>query len=398
MNNKPKIAILSFSDIHSDGRVLRQIEYLSKRFTLDVIGYGYLPAALQDKAYMWPIQPPTSFARRSRKTLFLSAGKLFSALYEAWYWSEMEYTAASDLLLQSRPDAIHANDWESLPAAVRASQQTGARIVLDLHEYAPLLRENRWYWRTFYKPPIEYFLHKYIPYISASVTVNQPIAERYAKEYDLHPIVVTNAPKCVGQPPFRATDPGHIRLIHHGNADPDRGLEIMIETLALAHPRFTLHLMLVERGRGYISKLKALAQRVAPSRVFFYPPVPPAEIVPRISEFDVGFYLLPPKNFNQLAASPNKFFDFVMAGLAVCVGPSLEMARLAQQFGFGLVTPSLEPAQVADCLNSLSVADLNEMKRKAIQARNVLNADAELAKLIGLYSDLLGSSGSRVEG
>ncbi len=394
MNNKPKITILSFSNIHSDGRVLRQIEYLASQFELDVIGYGHLPPVLQDKARMLSIHPPTSFARRSRKALFLSAGKIFSPMYERWYWSEKEYHAAFDLLMPCRPDAIHANDWESLPVAVRAAQETRARIVLDLHEYAPLLRENRWYWKTFYKPLIEYFLHKYIPYVSASVTVNQPIADRYAKEYGLQPIVVTNAPKCTGQSEFRATDPDHIRLIHHGNADPDRGLEIMIETLALAHPRYTLHLMLVERSRGYISELKALAQRVAPSRVFFYPPVPPAEIVPRISEFDIGFYLLPPKNFNQLAASPNKFFDFVMAGLAVCVGPSLEMARLTQQFGFGLVAPSLEPAQVARCLDNLSAADVNQMKLKAIEARGILNADVELARLVNLYSDLLGPKSS----
>jgi hypothetical protein len=128
---------------------------------------------------------------------------------------------------------------------------------------------------------------------------------------------------------------------------------------------------------------------VAPGRVFFHQPVRPAEIVSRISEFDMGIFVLPFTSFSYWAALPNKFFDFIAAGLAVCIGPSPEMTQLVRQFGFGVVTRSFEPAEVADTLNRLSAADIDQMKLKALEAGDTLNADVEMAKLIALYTGLL---------
>lgn len=389
-----KIAIISFSQIHRDARVLRQVEYLSKHFSVTVLGYGQLDPSLEGNAQMLPIQPPTSLARRIRKAILFPLGRIFpKQVYEAWYWSENEYKMALALLVKSGADVIHANDWESLPVAVRAAQDIGASVVLDLHEYAPLMRENRRYWRTFYKPAIDYFLRKCLPHISASVTVNHALAERYAKEYDIQPIVVMNVPRYTNAPQFRPTDSQQISLIHHGDATSDRKLELMIEALTHTDSRYTLHLMLVERTRGYISKLKTLAQRLASDRVFFHDPVRPTEIVERISEFDIGIFVLPSVEFNSKSALPNKFFEFVAAGLAVCIGPSPEMARLTLQFGFGKVAQSFEPIKVASILNSLSAADIDRMKLKAIEARKVLNADIELGKLVQLYSNLFAGEG-----
>jgi hypothetical protein len=389
MKENQKIAIVSFSPIHCDGRVLRQVAYLSERFEVAVIGYGQLPALLEGKVEMHPVRCPTSLARRGRKLLLLPLGLLFPRSgYETLYWHEGEHRTALECLLRSGADAIHANDWESLPVAVKAAREMEARILLDLHEYAPLMRENRRYWKVFYKPMINYFLRNYTPYISAGVTVGQVIAERYAREYGFRPAVVMNAPRCTDVLRFRPTDPQHVRLVHHGAAIRDRRLELMIETLAHTDSRYTLHFMLIESDKRYASRLKAMAGRLAPGRVFFHPPVKPAEIVGRISEFDVGFYLLPFASFNQEAALPNKFFDFVAAGLAVCVGPSPEMARLARQYGFGVVAPSFEPAEVAEILNDLTAEDVHRMRANAIKARDTLNADVEMGKLMALYDDL----------
>jgi len=389
MSTKPKIAIISFSQIQGDGRVLRQIEYLSRHYTVSVIGYGQLPPTLSEQASMYAIQPPASRARRIRKALWLPLARFVNKkLCETWYWSEEEFNAAFDILCRLHPTAIHANDWEALPVAVRAAQETGALVVADLHEYAPLMRENRRYWRFFYKPLIEYFLQRCLSVVNASVTVNQTIADRYAAEYDINPIVVMNAPQIVNAPAFHPTRSDAIALVHHGNAIRDRKLELMIETLALVDQRYSLHLMLVERSAGYIHALKSIADKMTPGRVYFHDPVQPFDVVKYISQFDIGFYLMPAQAYNQLVASPNKFFDFVVAGLAVLTGPSPEMARLSQKYGFGKVAFSLEPTEVAAILNSLSKADIDEMKQSAIRAREYLNADIELGKLIQLYQSI----------
>ena len=54
--------------------------------------------------------------------------------------------------------------------------------------------------------------------------------------------------------------------------------------------------------------------------------------LPRMAnDYDVGLYLLPPTNFNQRYALPNKFFEFIQGRLAIAIGPSPEMAKLVER-------------------------------------------------------------------
>jgi hypothetical protein len=229
-----------------------------------------------------------------------------------------------------------------------------------------------------------------MPHVSLSVTVGEAIAGRYFKEYGFRPAVIMNTPRPIDSPAFRKTNTEAIRLVHHGGAIRDRRLELMIQAIALADSRYTLHFMLIESSRGYLSYLRTLAQRMVPGRVFFHQPVPPVDIVRNLSGFDMGIYLLPLTDFNHSFALPNKFFDFVMAGLSVCVGPSPEMANITRQFGFGAVAQSFEPSDVARVLNYLTASEIDEMKLRAIEARKFLNADMEMRKLIALYFELIG--------
>jgi glycosyltransferase involved in cell wall biosynthesis len=287
----------------------------------------------------------------------------------------------------------HVNDWYALPVAVRASVGNDTRLIADLHEYAPLEFENRWYWLYLYKPMVDYFLKKYIPSASATITVNEMIAEKYQQEFGFQPKVVMNTPSITAAPPFRLTEFETIRIVHHGYAIPDRRLDLMIDTVAQADSRYVLHLMLLDNGTGYLDRLKKMAQTVAPGRVFFDAPVSPSEIVSTISRFDIGFFLLPHTNFSYKAALPNKFFDFIMAGLAVCVGPSPEMARLVNEFECGVVADSFDPFEVAKLLNSLSAEQIDLMKAKSIDARKALSAEREMDKLLDIYGSVISSQG-----
>jgi hypothetical protein len=385
-----RVAVLSFSDIPSDGRVLRQVEYLARHYTVTLLGYGYLPRSMGPNVTMTPVVEPTDLARRLRKMAYLPLGKYLHPLfYEWWYAHEAEFRFALRALLAAQPAVIHANDWEALPVAVQAAQKLNAQVVLDLHEYAPGIQEESGYWRTYYKPSIEYFLRKYMPGVAATITVGDAVAQRYVDEFGFRPVTVMNVPTYRAQVAFRPCDPQQVHLVHHGIAMRNRYLELMIQAVARAEPRFHLHFMLVEHHPGYVAELKQLGQQLAPGRVFFHPPVAPDEVVPQIAQFDMGFFLLPPVNFNYQAALPNKFFDFIHAGLAVLIGPSLEMGRLTKQYEFGVVAPSFDPADAARLLNQLQAPQIDEMKRNALKASTAINVDVEMEKLLAIYHKLL---------
>lgn len=384
----PVIAVLAFSPIARDARVLRQVTYLSRYYNVHVLGFvdnTWIPGATR----VWPLPHPPRWWRALGAALFLPPGRIWPAgFYEAWYWTRPEHRAAYQALLSIRPDVIHANDVQAIPVAFRAAAQTGAQVIVDLHEYAPLELEDGRLWRFFVKPRAEYYLRRWMPQAAAAITVNDTLAERYAREWAFTPIVVRNAPALTPEVGFRATEPARIHLVHHGGTLRRRRTELMIEAIAQADSRYHLHFILVG-DPVYIEELREQAQALAPTRIHFHPPVPATEVVTRIAQYDVGFYILPPAGYNEAAALPNKFFDFVNAGLAVCTGPSMEMARLSEQYGFGIVAPSFDPAAVAQTLNRLTAEDIDRMKRNALAARRSLNADVEMGKLLAVYERLL---------
>jgi len=380
---RKRVAVVALSAIDRDARVQRQIVCLSEDHEVTVVGYGTLGAAARPHVCMRSI--PRSWPTPIRYPLVLSCTALGRFAPDAGYWgwhhAARDQRAAFAALLAAEPEIIVANDWNTLPIAIRAQQRLGARIVVDLHEYSPLQWENRRAWMLLIAPMIDYHLRSAAPRLAAAMTVNRTIADRYRSEYGIDCAVVRNIPLVAGGTAFRATDPGCIRLIHHGFATRERSLHLMIEAVAKMEPRFVLHFRLIATDADYIPELRALADEIANGRVHFEEPVAPSEIVPTIARYDIGFYILPPITFNQHAALPNKFFDFVSAGLAVCVGPSPEMAHIVEEHGCGLVVPSFDPVQAAELLNRLSAADIDAMKQRSVAACSELRPERELEVL-----------------
>ncbi len=380
-----KVAVLSFSNISADARVLRQVEFLLPHYAVAVIGYGErLPPPLASASF-YPVPRSGDLPLKLRRLAYRAIGWKFPRpAFERLAWSKPESRQALSILLEIKPKIIHANELETLLVAVRAAEALNARIILDLHEYSPLEMEDSLFWKPLYQPYVEYLLKRYIPSVFASVTVGEAIANRYADEYGFRPLTVINAPALDRSVDFRPAQADRIRLVHHGGALPMRRLEWMIQTLTFTDARYSLHFMLTGDS-AYQKKLKSIAEKLAPGRVFFHSPVAPAEIVAALHQFDMGFYLLHTRNYNNASALPNKFFDFIQAGLGVCVGPSPEMARLIRQYGFGLSADSFEPRAVAERLNQLTAADVDRFKQAALEARAVLCADVEMKKMLSLY-------------
>jgi hypothetical protein len=162
----------------------------------------------------------------------------------------------------------------------------------------------------------------------------------------------------------------------------------MIEVIARSDTRFCLDFMLMPDAGGYLDELKALAVKRAPDRIAFRPPVAPTEIAHTINAYDIGLFLIPPVNFSYQMTLPNKFFEFIMAGLAVAIGPSPAMAAITGQYDLGVVANSFVPEDLARRLNALSAAGIDAMKRHALTAAKEINAETEMTKLLAIYAHL----------
>lgn len=381
-----RICIISYSPIKRDARVLRQIEYLAPRYALTVIGFGDPPDIPGVDWRLFPFED-TVFSKAIRNGLQI-VGRVIPAAYDLLELSRLRYWKTRRAVDQ-RVDAVLADDLSALPGAAHIARQHGAKLVFDAHEYSPLEQETPKFKRL-ETPNRTYLLRRYGKRADASMTVCAPIVERCAVEFGFQPIVVMNAPKPnAAAVPDHPVDPARIRLIHHGTYSADRQPEIMIHALAQADQRFELHFMLVA-AEADIAPLRRLADQVAPGRVFFEPPVPPAQVVSKIAQYDLGFYLLAPTSYNNHIALPNKFFDFLVAGLGVVIGESPSMAQIVRDYGAGCIAPSFDASPAAAVLNALTVDHIVAMRAGARQAAQAINADTEMAKVITLFDQLLG--------
>ncbi|HEY3319002.1 MAG TPA: glycosyltransferase [Planctomycetota bacterium] len=392
---RQKICIISFSPVSRDARVLRQIQYLSPHFDLSVVGFGDpLPASATSGNVQWhPVGPkPRALHRRLLTRGSLIAGRLAPELYSWRYWQMNYHREALERALAFKAHLYLADDLTALPVAAEAARRAGAKLAFDAHEYSPLEAEELWWWRMLFRPMVLHFLQTYARQVDLCLTVCSPIAERYRQEFGLDAKVILSAP--AGRPAStQAREHGRVRLIHHGGAMRGRKPELMIDAIALCDPRIDLTFMLVPSAAspGFVDELQAYAARRAPGRITFRQPVPPAEIVESIAQFDMGLFLIPPVNYNWEVCLPNKFFDFITAGLAVCVGPSPAMAELIKKYGCGCVSPTFDAADMARTLNALTPEMLASQQAASRQAALELNAEVEMRKLIEYIRATLGS-------
>lgn len=393
-----RVCIVSLSDLARDGRVLRQVDAAAAAgYDVTVVGWGApgdvpLPAGVA----FHPVAP-VRLPRRTRvaQAARLLAGRVSARWFERWYWRKPDHAAARDAVVAARPDLVHANEAISLPLALAAAAlpTTGIAapvpVLFDAHEYSPDRLARRSLTRFLARPFYTWLLRTQAPRAAAMTTVADGIGDRYRAAFDLDPVVIRNCPAYRALPP-RPTDPARITLVHHGVALRARRLEDMIDVVAGCDGRYRLAFMLVESDPGYVDALAQRAARVAPGRVAFQPPVAPADIATTLHDLaDVGLFLLPPVDFSYRMALPNKLFEFIMAGLAVAIGPSPEMARVVDAHGCGVVAPDFAPASLAARLSALSAADIDAMKARSLEAARELNAEAEMGRLMALYRALL---------
>jgi len=371
---KPRILVISFTNLAKDPRVNRQIRFLREKYHVIAAGTG--DPHVSDVQYVH-LEVSPRFLRRMRYTL------LPFHIFEGFYWSSREVRQGRAHLADLRPDLVIANDVDALPLGLRMGN--GAPVIFDAHEYSPREREGEWAWRMVFAPYRRYLCDKYIRRASAMITVCPGIADLYAQDTGVKPIVMTNAPDYEHLKPMKINSP--IRMVHHGNAMRNRKIENMIKTIQQLDERFSLDLVLVNTDARYLRQLQELAK--PDPRIRFLPPVPMLEIPRFLNQYDIGIYLLEPTNFNDLHSLPNKFFEFIQARLAVAIGPSPEMARLVRENDVGVVSEDFTPEKMARALRPLNQEMILHFKNRAEEASRKLSADSNRKILLDLVDRTL---------
>jgi hypothetical protein len=297
-------------------------------------------------------------------------------------------TSGMERVKAVKVDLIICNDITALPLSTKVAEGTGAKVLLDAHEYAPREFDDDPIWRFFWRDLWDYVCKTYLHKVSAMTAVCQSICDEYEKNYGGKWNLITNAVFYEELSPNRVMD-SRIRMIHHGGVNPSRKIENMIELVEHLDERFELDLMLVNTGSAYYRKLEKLATHKV--RVRFREPVAMRDIPKTINEYDIGLYLLPPTGFNNRMALPNKLFEFIQARLAIAIWPSPEMAELVKNYGCGVISDDYSVGSMAKCLNQLSSEDIMLFKKGSNKASGILCAEKNMERFNQLVDSLMSS-------
>lgn len=366
--SRPELLILSFSSIDGDARVLKQVRLFRERYAVTTCGYG--PA-------------PEGVARHIRIPDDRSASDLDGRLitlhwYRRAYWSIPAVHWVREALDGLRFDAVLANDLEAVPVAVRLAG--GARVHADLHEYTPRLHEEHEAWNRRIRPFHEWVARRYASRAASWTTVSGGLAREYEREFGFLPRIVTNAAPYADLRPTPVADP--IRIVHSGACLRNRNILAMVDGVIAASRPVTLDLYLTPNDPGYLEEIRQRALGSAGAdgvqRIVLHDPVPYSDLVRTLNEHDLGIHVLPPVNFNNEWALPNKLFDYVQARLGVVVGPSSEMAHYVRTHDLGVVADDFTAEALTRALDGLDRELVARYKASADGAAEAMSAEAQV--------------------
>lgn len=152
----------------------------------------------------------------------------------------------------------------------------------------------------------------------------------------------------------------------HGQAN---GLHAVIAAAAELKKRGRTDIKIALVGDGKLKpQLQDEAARLKLDNVVFHPPVPKQKLVDLMANADLGLQVLANVSAFYYGTSPNKFFDYISAGLPVLNNYPGWLAQLIQEHDCGFTVPPDDAVAFADALEQ-AAAEREELPLKGARAR-----------------------------
>jgi glycosyltransferase involved in cell wall biosynthesis len=237
-----------------------------------------------------------------------------------------------------KEEILHCNDLSGLLVGCFCKATRPAiKIVYDSHEYAINDIPNQ----SSLSIKARYWLERFLIRFAVKViNVSDSIANEYVRLYNIpKPHLVLNCPVYQEQTKrnlFReklSIRADQTIFLYQGGLSMGRGIELLLEAFSGLESDENV---LICMGYG---PLEGLIQEKAAQQntIFFCPAVSPDVLLNYTSSSDYGILFYEDTCLNHRYCSPNKIFEYLMAGLPVIVSNLFEMKRLVETEGVGIV-------------------------------------------------------------
>lgn len=275
-------------------------------------------------------------------------------------------------LLFRKADILWSNDLDTLLPNYWISRLKNIKLIYDSHEY---------FTESVYKESSKKIwlkLENYLfPKLKNVITVNDSIKKAYEEKFHVPITVIRNVPeqflkKETGKNTVSPTDK-KILIMQGMGLNENRGAEEAVEMMQFLPDDFNLYFV----GSGTIlNKLKQMvAELKLKSKVFFIHPLPYEKMMEYTQKSFLGLI------FEKIDVSdehrfslPNKFFDYLHAGIPVLSSKATEIKKIIEKYNIGDFIVSFDPNEIAEKIIAILKDEITYQKWKV----NTAKAAAEL--------------------
>jgi glycosyltransferase involved in cell wall biosynthesis len=309
---------------------------------------------------------------QKRLTCWFKKGKLF---YIEYNLRLLFY------LLFRRVDIICAIDLDTIIPCYTISKLKSIPRVYDAHELFTELKEV--VTRSAIKKIWLWVERKLVPKFKNGYTVSEGISQEFQRRYGITYETIRNMPLLKDVEPA----PQKERFIlYQGAVNEARGFEYLIPAMKMVDCR------LVVCGDGnFMGQLKNLIQQNnLTAKVELKGMLTPDELLSISQQAYIGVAVAENEGLNQYLALPNKFFDYMHAGLPQVTMNFPEYIKVNKQYEVALLINNLQTETIAGALNNLLTDDVLHMRLRnnCIEARKELNWQNEEKKLLSFYNSV----------
>jgi glycosyltransferase involved in cell wall biosynthesis len=359
-----------FSDVESDPRPNRAMELFRTN------GYKCKTLASKDNLHDRPFR----FSEKFRYILTILKFQLNVDRDKSCEdFMRMRYGVYEDVSHKvSEGDLIFIFDLDFLALLINSPKR--CKYLIDLREIYTEQYGSSLQFRFILRPMRKHLIDRHFHLIDKVITVSRGLQDFYLNEFQVESEIIKSAPKFrIDKAQNKATYP--IKIVYLGIAHPLRRLEDIISACNLSISQLEIHFYLVG-DTSYIDYLKSLPN--IKGRIHFHNPVIFSEIHSTLINFDIGWSFFSPQTENLARALPNKFFDYVQAGLGVICSPSIDMLQESEPWGFGLFPRDFSQDSLVNLLDGLTLEKVSQIKSASREASKFINYEKEGRYLINL--------------
>lgn len=305
-----------------------------------------------------------------------------------------QYKAPALAILEhSKPEILHCHDLSGLMIGVHHRRKHPCKVIYDSHEIFEETHNST----LVRKWVVRHLQRKLAPLCDALIVVNESAAQYINTKYPAMPkaTVVKNASSFITPP----SPHNYIRealglprekkiLLFQGGFTMGRGLPQLTDAAQYLSNDWVLVYMGWGNMEGHL-RSRAVRQHTLDRKIFFLPKVGHDVLADWTSSADIG--MIPYENtcLNHLYCTPNKLWEYPIAGVPIIATELVELAKTVRQYEIGwIIKEPLDPRNIAEVVNGITDEQLAHARTKCAEFVRIENWQKYEQVLLDLYHRL----------